>query len=170
MSLIATLEYTDPAAMLANYARIRKQLYAPRPEPVAVVVLEPEPEPEPEPPALPSPPDHVRDWLALAPPAAIKQRLSARIMDLVCEKFAVSRIDLTSDRRTAEIVRPRQICFYLMSTCTPMSFPEVGRRMGNRDHTTALHGSRKIAALMRADAELCAVVADLAETVKQWSE
>ena len=56
-----------------------------------------------------------------------------------------------SSRRTRTIVRPRQIAMYLAKVMTPRSLPEIGRRFGNRDHTTVLHAVRKIEEMARAD-------------------
>lgn len=52
--------------------------------------------------------------------------------------------DLLSDRRPVAIVRPRQEAMYLAKTMTPASLPAIGRRLGGRDHTTVMHGVRKI--------------------------
>ena len=48
-------------------------------------------------------------------------------------------------------MRPRQIAMFLAKTLTPRSLPEIGRRFGNRDHTTVLHAVRKIEDLARND-------------------
>jgi chromosomal replication initiator protein len=63
----------------------------------------------------------------------------------------VSRADLLSSRRTANVVRPRQIAMYLAKTLTLRSLPEIGRRFGGRDHTTVLHAVRKIEGLVSGD-------------------
>ena len=55
-----------------------------------------------------------------------------------------SRSDILSERRTAAVVRPRQIAMYLSKLLTLRSLPEIGRRFGGRDHTTVLHAVRKI--------------------------
>ena len=59
-----------------------------------------------------------------------------------------------SSRRTANVVRPRQIAMYLAKTLTLRSLPEIGRRFGGRDHTTVLHAVRKIEGLVGNDAVL----------------
>ena len=59
--------------------------------------------------------------------------------------------DIDSDRRTAKIAYGRQICMYLARTRTHKSYPEIGRRLGGRDHTTILHGVAKIERLTRDD-------------------
>jgi chromosomal replication initiator protein len=61
---------------------------------------------------------------------------------------------MLSQRRTANVVRPRQIAMYLAKTLTMRSLPEIGRKFGGRDHTTVLHGVRKIEALVAIDGEL----------------
>ena len=48
------------------------------------------------------------------------------------------------ERRHRSVVRPRQIGMYLAKQLTSRSLPEIGRRFGNRDHTTVLHAIRKI--------------------------
>jgi chromosomal replication initiator protein len=52
------------------------------------------------------------------------------------------------------IARPRQIAMYLSKQLTPRSLPEIGRRFGGRDHTTIMHGVRKIEELMATDSQL----------------
>jgi chromosomal replication initiator protein len=69
------------------------------------------------------------------------------IQRMVARHFNVSRSDMLSSRRTANVVRPRQIAMYLAKTLTLRSLPEIGRRFGGRDHTTVLHAVRKIETL-----------------------
>ena len=61
--------------------------------------------------------------------------------------YSVSRADILSSRRTAVVVKPRQVAMFLAKTLTMRSLPEIGRRFGGRDHTTVLHAVRKIEAL-----------------------
>ena len=70
---------------------------------------------------------------------------------MVARQYNVSRSDLLSSRRTANVVRPRQVAMYLAKTLTLRSLPEIGRRFGGRDHTTVLHAVRKIEALVAKD-------------------
>ncbi|MCB1386196.1 MAG: chromosomal replication initiator protein DnaA [Nitratireductor sp.] len=76
------------------------------------------------------------------------------IQRVVARQFNVARNDLLSNRRTQQIVRPRQIAMYLSKVMTPRSLPEIGRRFGGRDHTTVLHAVRKIEDLMSQDHKL----------------
>lgn len=73
------------------------------------------------------------------------------IQKLVATHFNVSRADILSSRRTANVVRPRQIAMYLSKVLTPRSLPEIGRRFGGRDHTTVLHAVRKVDDLIGKD-------------------
>ncbi len=76
------------------------------------------------------------------------------ILKLVSVHYNVSRPDLLSSRRTAMVVRPRQVAMYLAKVLTPRSLPEIGRRFGGRDHTTVLHAVRKIERLSKIDGSL----------------
>jgi chromosomal replication initiator protein len=76
------------------------------------------------------------------------------IQRIVARQYNVSRSDLLSSRRTANVVRPRQVAMYLSKTLTLRSLPEIGRRFGGRDHTTVLHAVRKIEALVAKDSTL----------------
>jgi hypothetical protein len=76
----------------------------------------------------------------------------ADIIDVVCEHFRCSQIDLRSQRRTAKIVEPRQIAMYLAAKITEKSLPQIGNALGGRDHTTVLHGVRKVELMLARDA------------------
>jgi len=168
--MIAVVEYTPETAhlMRSDYAARRAKLYAVRKEPEAPA---PAPAPAPvvaEPIVLPPAVVHdaVREWLRLATPEAMKPAAHRRIIDIVAEVTGVERMQLLSGRRMADIVRPRQICFYLLKTCTTLSLPLIGRCMGGRDHTTVLHGARKIASLIETDDALRALVASLTSRIQ----
>ena len=66
------------------------------------------------------------------------------ILRTVSRHYAVTRADIISQRRHRSIVWPRQIGMYLAKQLTSRSLPEIGRRFGDRDHTTVLHAIRKI--------------------------
>jgi chromosomal replication initiator protein len=76
------------------------------------------------------------------------------IQKLVASRYNVSRSDILSERRTAAVVRPRQIAMYLSKVLTLRSLPEIGRRFGGRDHTTVLHAVRKIEKQIGGDTSL----------------
>lgn len=70
---------------------------------------------------------------------------------MVCKHFSVTKADLLSSCRARTLVRPRQIAMYIAKVMTGRSLPEIGRRFGNRDHTTVLHAVRKIEAMVKDD-------------------
>jgi len=90
----------------------------------------------------------VRDLIRPQEPKRVKIEDIQRV---VARQYNVSRSDLLSSRRTANVVRPRQVAMYLAKTLTLRSLPEIGRRFGGRDHTTVLHAVRKIEGLVNND-------------------
>lgn len=76
------------------------------------------------------------------------------IQRVVARHYSVTRTELVSARRTRTVVKPRQVAMYLAKVMTPRSLPEIGRRFGNRDHTTVLHAVRKIEGLAKDDNKL----------------
>jgi chromosomal replication initiator protein len=88
-----------------------------------------------------------REMRDLIRPAEPKRVRIEDIQRIVARQYNVSRADLLSSRRTANVVRPRQVAMYLAKILTLRSLPEIGRRFGGRDHTTVLHAVRKIEAL-----------------------
>lgn len=93
----------------------------------------------------------IRDLVRIAEPKRIKIE---DIQKVVAQHYNVSRSDILSARRTASVVRPRQVAMYLSKTLTLRSLPEIGRRFGGRDHTTVLHAVRKIEHLSGQDRAL----------------
>ncbi len=93
----------------------------------------------------------VRDLIRPQEPKRVKIEDIQRV---VARQYNVSRSDLLSSRRTANVVRPRQVAMYLAKTLTLRSLPEIGRRFGGRDHTTVLHAVRKIENLVGSDMTL----------------
>ena len=89
------------------------------------------------------------------------------IQRVVARQYNVSRSDLLSSRRTANVVRPRQVAMYLAKTLTLRSLPEIGRRFGGRDHTTVLHAVRKIEALVSKDIALSEEVESLKRQLQE---
>ncbi len=73
------------------------------------------------------------------------------IQKSVSEHFNVGVSDMIGPKREVEFTRPRQVAMYLSKQLTSRSLPEIGRRFGGRDHTTVMHGVRKIEELARED-------------------
>ncbi|MCO6418848.1 chromosomal replication initiator protein DnaA [Siccirubricoccus sp. KC 17139] len=70
----------------------------------------------------------------------------------VAEHYNLRLTDMVSARRARNVARPRQVAMYLAKQLTQRSLPEIGRRFGNRDHTTVMHAVSRVAELMQQDA------------------
>ena len=75
-----------------------------------------------------------------------------QIIKAVCLHFKKGRADLVSQRRTSDVVFPRQIGMYLCKQLTTRSLPQIGTSFG-RDHTTVLHAIRRIEVMRMNDPE-----------------
>jgi chromosomal replication initiator protein len=121
-------------------------------------------EPDIEPTPLPPIPNEV---IAKAADIAFPTWVNAvkRIQKAVCDEYGVSLVDLCSSRRNHRVVRPRQVAMYLCKTLTSRSLPEIGRRFGGRDHSTALSAIRRIEIICEKDEAFRARVERVAEQV-----
>ncbi len=72
----------------------------------------------------------------------------------VAEHFNIRMSDMIGPKRQRSIARPRQVAMYLSKALTTRSLPDIGRRFGGRDHTTVMHGVRRIEALKASDTQL----------------
>jgi chromosomal replication initiator protein len=90
-----------------------------------------------------------------------------KIQELVCDRFSVTMTELTGDRRSQNIVYPRQVAMYLSRELTDSSLPKIGKQFGGRDHTTVIHATSKIARLIREDRNVYNLVQELTARVKQ---
>ena len=84
---------------------------------------------------------------------AMQDRLVSieNIQKTVADYFKIRVADLLSKRRSRSVARPRQIAMALAKELTNHSLPEIGDAFGGRDHTTVLHGCRRIQALKETD-------------------
>jgi len=78
------------------------------------------------------------------------------IIGAVCSHYSVNPSDLLSSIRTADVVLPRQIVMWIARTITLRSMPDIATRLRKRDHTTVLHGVRKIDRLRKEDPKIAA--------------
>jgi len=74
------------------------------------------------------------------------------IQKQVAEYYNIKVSEMSSARRAQMVARPRQVAMYLAKQLTQRSLPEIGRKFGNRDHTTVMHAVRKIDQLSQSDA------------------
>jgi chromosomal replication initiator protein len=72
----------------------------------------------------------------------------------VSEHYNIRISDIVGPKRLRAFARPRQVAMYLSKTLTTRSLPEIGRRFGGRDHTTVMHGVRRIEELKGKDSQI----------------
>ncbi|KKS13502.1 MAG: Chromosomal replication initiator protein DnaA [Candidatus Yanofskybacteria bacterium GW2011_GWA1_41_6] len=66
------------------------------------------------------------------------------ILKSVADFYSISLADIVKRSRKKEIVKPRQIAMFLLREETKLSFPEIGQKLGGRDHSTVIHACEKI--------------------------
>lgn len=94
--------------------------------------------------------ESLKDLLALQD----KQVSIDNIQRIVAEYYKIKVADLLSKRRSRSVARPRQVAMALSKELTNHSLPEIGNAFGGRDHTTVLHGVRKIKELRETNADI----------------
>jgi chromosomal replication initiator protein len=94
--------------------------------------------------------DSLKDLLALQD----RQVSMDNIQRTVAEYYKIKVADLMSRRRSRSVARPRQVAMALSKELTNHSLPEIGDSFGGRDHTTVLHGCRKIKELRETNSDI----------------
>ncbi len=98
--------------------------------------------------------DLAQDCLADILRASDRKVTIEEIQRKVAEHYNIRLADMIGPKRLRAVARPRQVAMYLAKQLTPRSLPEIGRRFGGRDHTTIMHGVKKIEELMATDSQL----------------
>jgi chromosomal replication initiator protein len=98
--------------------------------------------------------DLAQDCLADILRASERKVTIEEIQRKVAEHYNIRLSDMIGPKRVRTIARPRQVAMYLCKHMTTRSLPEIGRRFGGRDHTTIMHGIRKVEELKGADSQL----------------
>jgi len=98
--------------------------------------------------------DLARDCLADILRASERKISIEEIQRQVAEHYNIRFSDIIGPRRLRSFARPRQVAMYLCKQLTSRSLPEIGRRFGGRDHTTIMHGVRRIDELQHTDAQI----------------
>ncbi len=78
----------------------------------------------------------------------------AAIIEAVAKFHNLKSADITGKKRTRALTDPRHVAMYVARVHSKMSFPELGREFGDRDHTTVQHGFRKVEAELATDPDL----------------
>ncbi len=98
--------------------------------------------------------DLAQDCLADILRASDRKVTIEEIQRKVSEHYNIRLSDMIGPKRVRTIARPRQVAMYLAKSMTTRSLPEIGRRFGGRDHTTIMHGIRKVEELKATDSQL----------------
>lgn len=122
-------------------------------EPEPVVIALPPTEPEPTPPDA----KHV--------PWGTNRVSVEQIKKAVATDFGVTKMDIHSQKRSPTYTLPRHLIFYLAVKMTPISFAEIGRRVGDKDHSTVINGCNRIKNKIAADPEFAARVEAIRHTL-----
>jgi len=101
------------------------------------------------------------------PQGDLPQVTIERIQEITSDRFGLSLDELCGDRRSQNIVYPRQVAMYLSRELTDSSLPKIGKQFGGRDHTTVIHATSKIARLIREDRSVYNLVQELTARIKQ---
>ena len=101
------------------------------------------------------------------PQGDLPQVTIERIQEIISDRFSLSLDELCGDRRSQNIVYPRQVAMYLARELTDSSLPKIGKQFGGRDHTTVIHATSKIARLIREDRSVYNLVQELTARIKQ---
>lgn len=141
---MSIIEFTNGADVIRNRNALRQKFLNMKP---------------PERPLPPSPPVviPIRSDLPAEKlcPVAVRLVPSVEIIkEIVAKFYCVSVMALESERRTKELVGPRHIVMHLAREMTPRSYPQIARSLGGKDHTTVMHGDRRITKMMETDGRL----------------
>lgn len=148
-------EYASVAEMQRHAAEVRARLFAPRPLRVAVAVESPAEMPaqvSEEPPATKAWAEPKVQQISFIAPEPVGPKgyhnpslhPIRRMLSMVSFVTGVLQIEMRSERRSAPVSKARQILFYICKSYTLHSLPEIGRRIGDKDHTSVLHGVRRV--------------------------
>lgn len=76
------------------------------------------------------------------------------IVKVVAEHFGITQEDIISKKRNSEFVIPRQICMYMIREYTTTSLESIAKMLNKKDHTTILHGVKKIESEMNTNPDI----------------
>ena len=98
--------------------------------------------------------DLTQDCLADVLRASERKITVEEIQRKVSDYYNIRKSDIIGPKRLRSFARPRQVAMYLSKQLTSRSLPEIGRRFGGRDHTTVMHGVKRIEELKQTDGQI----------------
>ena len=92
----------------------------------------------------------------------IKEGLSPdMVIDTVCKYFNISKSDIVGKKKNKEIVEPRMICIYLICELLDLPLVAIGKKFGDRDHTTIMHARDKITEQIKTNNKIKVYITDI---------
>ncbi len=83
------------------------------------------------------------------------------VLTTICDYFNLSQKDLIGSRRQKELVLPRHITMFILSEHLNLTVEKIGQILGNRDHTTVMHGRDKIKKLADTDKDVQRILGEV---------
>lgn len=97
-----------------------------------------------------------------------KKMVSAEeIQRVVSNKFHITLSDIRSKKRSKNLVYPRQISMYITRKLTGLSFPEIGKHFGGKDHTTVIYACKQIEKMIEIDKDIYKTIEDIIKEIKE---
>jgi chromosomal replication initiator protein len=90
-----------------------------------------------------------------------------QVISAVAKFFETSTTDIIGKARNKELIEPRQVTVYLLREMLNMSYPFIAKKIGNRDHTTAIYSYRKVVADLVKNAQLSQKIASIKEELSK---
>jgi chromosomal replication initiator protein len=91
----------------------------------------------------------------------------ADVQLMVMEQFGVTKDEMIGGKRTQNLVVPRQIAMYLCRQLLSVSFPEIARNFGGRDHSTVMYACTKLEQTMKMDRQVRVVIGELTSRLQE---
>lgn len=99
----------------------------------------------------------------------IKEGLSPdMVIDTVCKYFNISKSDIVGKKKNKEIVEPRMICIYLICELLDLPLVAIGKKFGDRDHTTIMHARDKITEQIKTNNKIKVYITDIKDLLTKW--
>lgn len=70
-------------------------------------------------------------------------------IDVMCKEYGITKDQLLGPSRKAQLAYVRHVIMYILKESYGLSYPAIGKKLGNRDHTTIIHGHQKIEKLLK---------------------
>ncbi|MBN2178782.1 MAG: chromosomal replication initiator protein DnaA [Deltaproteobacteria bacterium] len=104
----------------------------------------------------------------------LKQRQGKKItvdeiIKVVALKFNMKVSDIKSQKKNKNLILPRQIVMYISRQLTDLSFPDIGSKVGGRDHSTVIYSTNKVKKIVNTDIEVKRIVEEIEDTLQTKS-